>query len=115
MIFACLLHEFLCEYGLYLVNTFAGESSDRELCTRFNWDESGGVQIDFLACPLSIACDETDADRCMEFTTDHRLVRGLVLSGYQPHVAHVRSAPRNWQPSESWTLAVEHMSWELGG
>ena len=109
---ALLLHDFLVQYGLCLVNTFKDDPEELRY-TRTNWSGFGSTQIDFLAFPLQTHCTDAGVDQSMTFSTDHRMVWASIKCQMQPIVNRSKlAAPRNWRPSDSWADAAAELAWE---
>ena len=109
---ASLLHSFLCEFPLCLVNTFADAEGD-DVYTRTNWSGVGSSQYDFIASSLRIPCVDAEVDRSLNFTTDHQLVYGIFeLELPQEEVGSRVAAIRNWKPAGTWDLASQELAWQ---
>ena len=112
---AAVLHNFLVERSLRLVNTFVDYecASLDDLITFPGWSGTCSSQIDFIAASLSLVATDVFVDRDLYFTTNHRPVAArfsLHPSGDKIQPKH--RCYRNWRPSESWALAASNTSFD---
>ena len=103
---ASILHCFLAEFGLCLVNTFADAAED-SVYTRTNWSGFGSSQYDFIASSMRIV------DRSLDFSADHRLVYGMFGMELTRQISTERNTTvRNWKPAGTWDVASQELPWQ---
>ena len=110
---AALLHSFLCQCGLALVNTFS-DGDGASTHTRFNWEGSTSAQIDFIASSLGLGCSDVSLDHCLTFRTDHRMIVATYTVAAPARDIGPRATVRNWKPSEEWADAAKAIDWSCG-
>ena len=108
-----LLHEFLVDHGLVLVNTFVEASDPSNLITRSSWGGGGGAQIDFLAVSSNLSCINAGVDYSLSFTTDHRLVWGIVRLDAKCTTSDKPSCIRHWTAGDSWSSFADSFDWNF--